>query len=128
MRYTMYMINVSDDQFAAYIAEAFERLPAAHRDAVRNVAITYADEPTDDQRRRLELRQDQSLFGLYEGVPLTQRHGRTDLPPDRITLFKYPIIAHAQTEADIREQIRHTLWHEVAHYFGLNHSQIRDLE
>ena len=121
-------MQVSDDQFAALIAEAFERLPKTHRKAIKNVAILYADEPTPLQREQLRLRDDQTLFGLYEGTPLPRRHGRTLYMPDKITLFKLPMLAAVATAAELREQIYHTLWHEVAHYFGLDHKMIRDRE
>ncbi|MGF7228772.1 MAG: metallopeptidase family protein [Candidatus Saccharibacteria bacterium] len=122
------MITVSDEQFADYIAEAMETLPKDHMLAVKNVAIVYADEPTPEQRVQLELRHDQTLLGLYEGVPLSRRAGVTAYGPDKITIFKHPMEHFANTIPELREQIRHTIWHELAHYFGLNHEQIRNLE
>ena len=110
------------------IGEAFERLPKIHRQAVKNVAIVYADEPTDLQREELRLQGNQTLFGLYEGVPLAVRGGRTNLPPDKITIFKIPMLHSVSNIDELREQVRHTLWHEVAHYFGLNHRQIDNLD
>lgn len=121
-------MEISDDQFAELIDEAFERLPKTHRDAVKNVAIVYADEPTLQQREELRLRGDQTLFGLYEGVPLAKRQGMTSYGPDKITLFKLPMLLSSATPADLRERVQHTLWHEIAHYFGLNHAQIHKLE
>ena len=122
------MISVTDDQFAEYIAEALETLPKDHLQAIENVAVVYADDPTPDQRVQLELRNDQTLFGLYEGVPLPQRNGVTGYGPDKITIFKHPIEMFADSIPGLKEQIRHTIWHEVAHYFGLNHRQIHELE
>jgi predicted Zn-dependent protease with MMP-like domain len=97
-------------------------------DAVKNVAIVYADEPTPDQREQLKLRNDQSLFGLYEGVPLTKRGGMTHFGPDKITIFKQPMLLFAETPAQLRALVKHTLWHEIAHYFGLDHPAIHALE
>lgn len=105
-----------------------DELPEEHMKAVKNVAIVYADEPTPEQRTQLALRDDQSLFGLYEGVPLTQRRGMTHFGPDKITIFKQPIVQHSQNFAALRAQIKHTVWHEIAHYFGLDHDQIHALE
>lgn len=122
------MVQVSDEEFADSIDRAFDSLPKAHRTAVKNVAIVYADEPTESQREQLSLRNDQTLFGLYEGVPLAKRNGVTSYGPDKITIFKRPIELAARSVPDLHEQVRHTLWHEVAHYFGLNHRQIHDLE
>ncbi len=122
------MIEISDDQFAELIDAAFESLPKAHRTAVKNVAIVYADDPTPQQREELKLQCNQSLFGLYEGVALTRRGGHTNFPPDKITIFKNPILQSVSTMAELKEQVKHTVWHEVAHYFGLDHEQIHKLE
>lgn len=120
--------EVSEQKWHELVDRAFDSLPATHRDAVKNVAIVLEDDPTDEQRERLKLRGDQTLLGLYTGVPLTQRHGRTDLPPDVITLFKNPLLAESWDEPHLYENIHHTLWHEIAHYFGLDHKQIHELE
>lgn len=122
------MLTISDDVFQQCIEDALRTLPSEHMEHLKNVAIVYADEPTSDQRQLLHLRHDQTLFGLYEGVPLSQRQGVTHLLPDKITLFKLPICSSVNNERDLREQIRHTLWHEIAHYFGLDHDQIHDLD
>ncbi len=122
------MMELTDDEFADMIAVALETLPKEHLRAVQNVAIIYADEPTEEQRRELKLQCNETLYGLYEGVPLTHRGGRTNFPPDKITIFKNPMLHSVQNLQELKEQIRHTVWHEVAHYFGLNHEQIHRLE
>jgi predicted Zn-dependent protease with MMP-like domain len=122
------MIAISDEQFQALIDAAFDKLPKTHRDNIKNVAILYADEPTPEQRVKLELRHDQTLLGLYEGVPLSQRQGSTQLLPDKITLFKGPLTRMVGTEGELQQEIYHTLWHEIAHYYGLNHTDIYKLE
>lgn len=122
------MFEVSDEHFQELIDRAFDSLPKIHRDRVQNVAILFADAPAPEQRRELQLRNDQTLLGLYQGVPLSQRQGRDSYLPDRITLFKWPLMAQADDEKGLYEAIRHTLWHEIAHYYGLDHSAIRELE
>ncbi len=122
------MIQVSDEQFDALINEALGSLPGEHIERLANVAILHEDDPTPEQRRELQLRDDQSLFGLYQGVPLSARQGQLTTLPDRITLFKHPLSSHASAIGELREQIRHTLWHEIGHYYGLNHEQIYKLE
>jgi predicted Zn-dependent protease with MMP-like domain len=122
------MLSITDDQFAEMIADAIETLPPEHLKAVRNVAFVYDDDPTPEQRQKLRLQCNQTLFGLYEGVPLTRRGGMTGFPPDKITIFKNPILNYIQNEIELKKHIRHTVWHEVAHYFGLNHEQIHALE
>ncbi|HEV2403175.1 MAG TPA: metallopeptidase family protein [Candidatus Saccharimonadales bacterium] len=122
------MITVSDEQFQALADEAFGELPKTHLSAVRNVALVYAEEPNIEQRETARLRHDQTLFGLYEGVPLPRRQGATNYPPDKITLFKLPLCRSVDNFPALKEQIKHTLWHEVAHYFGLDHDRIAELE
>jgi predicted Zn-dependent protease with MMP-like domain len=84
--------------------------------------------PTPEQREKLRLGGNQTLLGLYEGTPLSQRQGMTRLFPDKITLFKIPLSHQTDTEDGLKEQIKHTLWHEIAHYYGLDHDRIRELE
>jgi predicted Zn-dependent protease with MMP-like domain len=122
------MLEISDEQFSALIAEVMDELPREHMDAVKNVAVVYDDEPTPEQREKLRLRNDQSLFGLYEGVPLTKRQGTTGFAPDKITIFKLPMLAYVNSYDELRAQVKHTVWHEVAHYFGLDHPAIHALE
>ncbi len=121
-------MEISDATFHELIDRAFESLPQRHRDRVKNLAIVTADKPSEQQRRELKLRCNETLLGLYSGVPLTQRQGREPMVPDVITLFKYPILEQSSDEASLYETIRHTLWHEVAHYFGLNHADIHARE
>jgi predicted Zn-dependent protease with MMP-like domain len=122
------MIQVTDEEFQALINAALGQLPGEHVRNIKNIAILYEDVPTPDQRRQLQLRHDQTLLGLYEGVPLSQRQGVTRLLPDKITLFRVPLQQHANTYGELEEQIKHTLWHEIAHYYGLDHAQIKGLE
>ncbi|HXR49595.1 MAG TPA: metallopeptidase family protein, partial [Verrucomicrobiae bacterium] len=81
------MIEISDDEFQHLIDTALTELPGEHAKNIKNIAILYESEPTPEQRVRLQLRHDQSLLGLYEGVPLSERQGMTRLLPDKITLF-----------------------------------------
>lgn len=122
------MLEISDERFQQLIDIAFDKLPKEHRDNVKNVAILYEYEPSADQRVQLALRHDQTLLGLYEGVPLSQRQGVDRLFPDKITLFKGPLTYGVQNEAELQAEIYHTLWHEIAHYYGLDHDQIHTLE
>lgn len=122
------MITVSDEEFQQFINDALDSLPQDKMPYVKNVAFLFEDEPSPDQRLQLELRHDQSLLGLYEGVPLPRRQGMDTMLPDKITLFKLPLCAVSDSIDDLKEQIRHTMWHELAHYFGLDHEQISELE
>ncbi len=122
------MIDVSDLVFQQLIDEALQNLPGEHAKGISNIAILYEDEPTQFQRQKLALRHDQTLLGLYEGVPLPQRQGNIHLYPDKITLFKLPLQTRSNDLSQLKELIRHTLWHEIAHYYGLDHNRISELE
>lgn len=120
---------VSDEQFEAMIAKALDDLPEKYVSRLlKDVAVTWDEVPSEQQRQQLQLRNNQSLFGLYEGVPLPRRGGVTRLMPDKITLFRRPLMAFSHDVPSLQEQIKHTLWHEMAHYFGLDHDKIHELE
>ncbi len=120
----------TDEEFSKMMAQALDELPEKYTSKLGNVFITYEDEPTGDQRGKLKLACNQTLFGLYEGIPLTKRgNGFSGQLPDKITLFKLPLFYYSQgDEKNFKAQIKHTLWHEIAHYFGLDHDRIHELE
>lgn len=119
---------MSDEEFEQVVLGEIERIKEPYKSRLQNVAFLVEDLPTEEQRHKLALRHDQTLFGLYEGVPLPQRGGVTKVLPDKITLFKLPILAASPTAQAARRQIGQTIWHEVAHYFGLDHDRIHELE
>lgn len=119
----------SDEFFEDLVNQGIEKIPKLFQEHLNNVAIVIADEPTQEQRKKLKLRCDQTLFGLYEGIPLTRRGAGYNLvTPDKITIFKKPMALASQDEEDLKEKVRNTVWHEIAHYYGLNHEQIHKLE
>lgn len=122
------MIIVSDEEFGLLVQLSIDKLSETIEEA-KNVVIVVEDDPTPEQRVRLHLHNNQTLFGLYEGVPLAARNGNINsYLPDKITIFKNPICASVNTVRDLQEQIHNTVWHEFAHHFGLNHNQIQNLE
>ncbi len=123
------MIDISDTAFEEIIAEAIDTLPEHFLEHAKNVAIVWADEPTPEQREKLRLRGNQSLFGLYEGIPLTRRgDGYNLVLPDKITIFKHPTLAYCDSVIAVKRQVKHTLWHEIAHHYGLDHEHIHGIE
>ncbi len=124
-------MEISDQQFDAIISEAIDELPEEYvkRISQNNVAITYEDEPSMEQRDKLKLRGNQDLLGLYQGVPMTVRgSGYSLMPPDKITLFKKALLAQSKNLDEFKANIKHTLWHEIAHFYGLDHRRIHGLE
>ena len=120
------MIEFTDEQFDAMITRAMDELPQDYITGLDNVAIVMADWPTEEQIIKMKLRENNSiLLGLYEGIPLPQRGaGYTFVLPDKITLFKNSILHVVHNEQELFEQIKRTLWHEIAHYYGLSHADM----
>ncbi|MEP7205044.1 MAG: metallopeptidase family protein [Candidatus Saccharibacteria bacterium] len=122
-------MKLTDIQFDQLITQAMDELPQTYIKGLDNVAIVYADDPDEHQRLKAHLIEGSLLLGLYEGIPLTKRGaGYSFVLPDKITLFKNPILAVVRTEQQLFEQIKRTLWHEIAHYYGLDHDRIDVLQ
>ena len=121
---------VSDDEFDQLIQRAMGELPQEYIKGLDNVAITYADEPTLEQLIANHVGPNQLLLGLYEGIPQTSRFSTSysGVLPDKITIFKHPIMLVTYNSVSFFEQIKRTLWHEIAHHYGLNHDRIHVLE
>ena len=114
-----------DELFNKYVSDAIDHIPDMYKDKMQHVAILVMDEPSEEQRSKLGMRRCDALFGLYEGIPLPKRGGNLlQIPPDIITIFRRPMIDIFTEPKALKKQIYETLWHEVAHFFGLNHSQI----
>ena len=123
-------MTLSDEDFDRLISKAMDELPQEYIKGLDNVAILYADDPDEYQREKARLDGRSLLLGLYEGIPLTKRgSGYTFVLPDKITLFKNPLLAVSEdNEERLFDQIKRTLWHEIAHYYGLDHEHIHHLE
>jgi predicted Zn-dependent protease with MMP-like domain len=122
-------MELTDEQFDALITKAMDELPQEYIKGLENVAIVMADTPTDEQKEKMKLRENTILLGLYEGIPLTQRgNSYTFVLPDKITLFKHSILRVVRNDDELFEQIKRTLWHEIAHYYGLNHRRMDELQ
>ncbi len=120
---------MTDSEFNDLITRAMNELPQKYIMGLQNVAIVMADDPTSEQKQKMHIDGQRLLLGLYEGIPLTQRGTNyTFVLPDKITLFKNSILAVVHTDDELFEQIKRTLWHEIAHYYGLNHDRIDDIQ
>ena len=117
------------DRFRALVGEALATIPRNFRNALANVAIVVEDEPTAEQLREVEVEPPDTLLGLYQGTPLTERqwaHGNA--LPDKVTLFQGPIEDASEDEDDVVVAIGETLIHEIGHYFGLSEEEIEAIE
>lgn len=122
-------IELSDELFDKVISDAMDELPEEYIQNLKNIAVVMAEEPTQEQRQKLKLHCNQTLFGLYEGIPLTKRGAGYNLVlPDKITLFKQPLLSASNSFVEFKQNVKRTLWHEIAHYYGLDHDRIHLLE
>jgi predicted Zn-dependent protease with MMP-like domain len=120
------MIKVSEEEFHEMMEEAIETIPEAFKDKIENLAFIVEPYPSEDDMDRLELSDQYSLLGLYSGIPYTGRSTwYTGVTPDRIILFQNNIQMRCDTMAELKEMIRQTVVHEVAHYFGMNEDEVR---
>ena len=113
---------MTDERFEQLVNEGIDTIPEKFIKRLDNVAIVIADEPTREQLKKNHIGKGSTLLGLYEGIPLTHRgeyYGAGEVLPDKITIFKNPLIAMAgHDEQALKEAVRDTVWHEIAHYFG----------
>jgi predicted Zn-dependent protease with MMP-like domain len=124
------MIHVTDEQFGELVEAAVADIPERFASHLANVAFRVADEPSRAQLRAGGLlHRNETLLGLYEGVPLPRRGGGySGVVPDVITVFQRPHEWAADSFEELRDNVHQTVWHEVAHYFGLDHGKISELE
>jgi predicted Zn-dependent protease with MMP-like domain len=115
--------------FERLVADALADIPRHFRDAMKNIAIVVEDEPGRDLLREMEIEPPDTLFGLYQGVPLTERTatGNTTLP-DRIVIYQGPHEREAVDDDDLVACVAETLIHEIGHYFGLSEEEIEEIE
>lgn len=122
-------ILMDETMFERLVAEGIDAIPEKFLRLLNNVAIVVEDEPTPEQRKKLRLRGDHTLLGLYEGVPQTVRGGQYYwVLPDKITIFRHPILEYARDSSEVRKIVRDTVWHEIAHHFGMDEHTVRAKE
>jgi predicted Zn-dependent protease with MMP-like domain len=121
-------IRVNLDQFENLVSRALEEIPEEFLEKLENVDIFVEEVPSPELLKELGLTGRDLLFGLYQGVPISGKSFfQGQALPDRITLFRLPILSSFRTEQDILIQIKKTLIHEIAHHFGLTEARIRHL-
>jgi predicted Zn-dependent protease with MMP-like domain len=103
--------------FEDHVRAALDELPPHLARALRNLAVVVEDENPDDP----------DLFGLYHGVPLTERGDMSGSLPDKISIYRIPLEESFPDPEELREEIRITVLHELAHYFGLDEGRIAEL-
>ena len=120
---------MTQERFGEIVADGIDAIPEKFLEKLSNVAIVIAEEPTPEQRRKFKLKHNWTLFGLYEGIPQSARLGNyTGVLPDKITIFQKPIEEATHNQEEIKEIVKDTVWHEIAHHFGMNEGEVRTRE
>ena len=119
---------MTKEEFEKIVKEGIRAIPKRFLEKLNNIDIVIEDEPGVYQQRKLKIRKNSLILGLYEGVPKTKRGSYGMVLPDKITIFKKPIEKIAQTEKEIREIVKNTVWHEIAHHFGFSEEGVRKAE
>jgi predicted Zn-dependent protease with MMP-like domain len=117
------------DRFTRLVEEALRDIPHQFREAMKNVAVVVEDAPSPELLEDMEMEPDDALFGLYQGIPLTERDSRYgNTLPDRISIYQRPIEEACEDDEDIRQCVAETVIHEFGHYFGLSEEEIEEIE
>jgi predicted Zn-dependent protease with MMP-like domain len=123
------MRQMTRDRFTSLVEQVLADIPRRFRDAMRNIAVVVEDEPSPELLEELAMEPDDTLFGLYQGTPLTERdaaYGNT--LPDRISIYQSPIEDACESDEEIRQCVAETVIHEFGHYFGLSEEEIEEIE
>jgi predicted Zn-dependent protease with MMP-like domain len=116
------------EEFEQLVAQALDDLPDFFKEKLQNVEVVVADWPTEAELRAVGLKPGHLLFGLYQGIPLTRRTSHYGLVlPDKITIYRLPIVQVCRTPEKIIRQVQRTVKHELAHHFGISDDQLRKL-
>lgn len=117
------------DEFDRLVEAAYRRIPGRFRRRLKNIAVVVEPEPTANQLARARVSRGGTLLGLYEGRPLTSRSVFESFSmPDRITIFQGPHERLAHSPGHLEMLVEETIWHEVAHYFGMDEPRVRAAE
>ena len=117
-----------DQDFDRFAAEALDELPEVFRERLENVEVVVEDWPDRQTMRLAGIRHPADLLGFYHGVPLTERgQGYNLVLPDRISIYRQPILMRCRTHEELRATVRHVVRHEVAHYFGIDDDRLREI-
>lgn len=111
-------------EFEQLVQEGIDAVPEKFLQKLKNVQICIEDDPTPEQAELLQLRKT-LLFGLYEGVPQIERRSYGQVLPDKITIFKNQIEKASRSVSEAREIVKNTIWHEIAHHFGMSETEVR---
>ncbi len=110
--------------FERLVGEALDGLPAEFAEALENVAVVVEDEPDPDVLDEMGMDEEEELMGLYLGVPLPERGSQYQALPDRIAIYRGPVLRLCRSRGEVVREVRDTVVHELGHYFGLEDEEM----
>lgn len=120
-------MTLTASEFEKLVEDGLTLIPEEIRSRINNVQIVIEDEPSDELLDELDVPPGDTLFGLYTGVPLTERTIEYSALPDRIIIFRRPLLEEFDNPPDIRREVARTVIHEVAHHFGIDEARLAEL-
>lgn len=112
------------DAFGRLVEQALDDLPEEFAEALENVAVVVHDEPDPETLADYGFDPEEELLGLYEGVPLPERDSFYEALPDRISIYRGPLLRMCTTREELAAEVRDTVVHELGHYFGLEDGEM----
>ena len=119
------MINMTNREFVRLVRQAYREMPDHVIQALDNVDVVVEEWPGPDEEDLLG--GEGTLFGLYSGVPLTDREGGDPMLPSRIAIYRQPILRSCSSRTEAEHEIKVTLWHEIGHYLGMSEDDLHRL-
>ncbi|MDP3771708.1 MAG: metallopeptidase family protein [bacterium] len=121
-------MDASSRVFERLVAEAINEIPERFRERLRNVAVVVEEEPTEEQLRECEIPEDETMYAYYDGVALTERYDGEPVVPDRIMVFRGPLVEDFGGDLqELRQEIAATIRHEIAHHFGIDDDRLEEI-
>lgn len=121
-------MRVSREEFEALVERAVDDLPEEFQEAIDNVMVMVEEEPSDEDLEEVGIDPEDperdELFGLYQGVPLPERGSSYSALPDRVLIYRGPILRSCETRREVMREIRETVQHELGHYFGMEEEDL----
>ena len=117
------MINMTNREFVRLVRQAYREMPPHVIKALDNIDVVVEEWPGPED----VINGEGTLFGLYQGVPLTERDGGDPMLPDRIAIYRQPILSSCSTKTEAEHEIKVTLWHEIGHYLGMSEDDLHRL-
>ncbi|HXU33916.1 MAG TPA: metallopeptidase family protein [Thermoanaerobaculia bacterium] len=113
-------MRVAPEEFEALVAKALDDLPEEFAELLENVAVVVEEEPTEEELASVDLDPEDDLLGLYQGVPLAERDSFYGGLPDRVVIYRGPILRACSSRREVIREVRDTVVHELGHHFGLD--------